>query len=143
MPHYDRLNRKDVLIRQIKEAIAEENRKEIIERLKKGREERIRKGKMAGGTLPYGYRRSGKQIEKSPPEARIVEDVFKLNNQGKSGREIADFLNQKGYSRRNGRPWTQRQVWAILNRKDLYQHGIIKYGEIRGENRELVIVREE
>jgi site-specific DNA recombinase len=50
MPNYDGSNRKDVLIRQIKEAIAEENRKEIIERLKKGREERIRKGRMAGGS---------------------------------------------------------------------------------------------
>ena len=63
MPYYDRSNRKDVLLRQIRKAIAEENRKEIIERLKKGREERTLKGKMAGGTLPY-ISRMGKEIQR-------------------------------------------------------------------------------
>ena len=33
MPTYNGRDRKDVLVRQIREAIAEENRKEIIERL--------------------------------------------------------------------------------------------------------------
>jgi site-specific DNA recombinase len=140
MPHYDHKNRKDVLIRQIKSAIAEENRKEIIDRLKKGREERVRKGKMAGGTLPYGYKRIGRDVEKDPAEAGIIASVFEQNYLGKSGREIADYLNSKGFLRRNGQPWTQRQVWAILNRKDLYQKGIVKYGEIRGENQDLVIL---
>jgi len=73
----------------------------------------------------------------------IIVNVFQLNNQGKSGWEIADFLNQKGYLRRNGRPWTQRQVCSILNRRELYQKGVIKYGEIKGGNRDLVIVRED
>src|ERR1041384_3765161 len=53
MPGYDSRNRRDVLIRQIREAIAEDNRKEIIERLWKGRQERIRKGKAPGGNVPY------------------------------------------------------------------------------------------
>jgi len=140
MPHYDGNNRKDVLIRQIKEAIAEENRKEIIERLKKGREERVRKGKMAGGTLPYGYMRNSKEIKKSPQEAEIVKLIFDLNDQEKSGQEIADHLNVKGYWRRNGSPWTQRQVWAVLSRADLYRKGVIKYGGVRAENKDLIIV---
>ncbi len=140
MPHYDGTNRKDVLIRQIKEAIAEENRKEIIERLKKGREERIRKGKMAGGTLPYGYRRNSKEIKKNPLEAGIIKLIFSLEIQGKSGQEIANCLNEKGHRRRNGTEWTQRQVWAILSREDLYKRGIIKYGEVRAENPDLIIV---
>jgi len=43
MPTYNSRDRKDVLIRQIREAIAEENRKDIIDRLWKGRQERVRK----------------------------------------------------------------------------------------------------
>ncbi len=140
MPHYDGNNRKDVLIRQIKEAIAEENRKEIIERLKKGREERMRKGRMAGGTLPYGYMRNSKEIKKSPHEAEIIRNIFALYNQNKSGQEMANHLNEKGYRRRNGSPWTQRQVWAILSRENLYKMGIIKYGEVRAENPDLIII---
>jgi DNA invertase Pin-like site-specific DNA recombinase len=140
MPHYDGNNRKDVLIRQIKEAIAEENRKEIIERLKKGREERVRKGKMAGGTLPYGYLRNSKEVKKNPKEVKIVKTIFALKKQNKSGLEIARYLNERGYCRRNGCSWTQRQVSAILSRRDLYQRGILRYGKISGEDKGLIIV---
>jgi site-specific DNA recombinase len=140
MPHYDSNNRKDVLIRQIKEAIAEENRKEIIERLKKGREERARKGRMAGGTLPYGYMRNSREIKKDPHEAEIVKTIFALKRQNNSGQEIADQLNERGYQRRNGKAWTQRQICAILSREYLYGRGVIGYGETKGENKDLIIV---
>lgn len=140
MPHYDGNNRKDVLIRQIKEAIAEENRKEIIERLKKGREERVRKGCMAGGTLPYGYMRSNKEIKKNPQEVGVIKVIYDLGSRNMSCGEIADHLNERGYRRRNGKHWTQRQVSAILSREDLYRKGVIKYGEVRGENQRLIII---
>jgi DNA invertase Pin-like site-specific DNA recombinase len=140
MPNYDGNNRKDVLIRQIKEAIAEENRKEIIERLKKGREERVRKGCMSGGTLPYGYIRQGREIKKNPQEAEIVKAIYALNSQHKTDCEIAICLNAKSYQRRNGKGWTQRQVSAILRRENLYRKGIVKYGEISGENADLIII---
>ena len=140
MPHYDGSNRKDVLIRQIKEAIAEENRKEIIERLKKGREERVRKGKMAGGTLPYGYMRNNNEIKKNPQEAEMIRLIFGLASEGKSGWQIANLLTQKGCNRRNGTPWTQRQVWAILSRENLYGKGVIRYGAVTGENQDLSIL---
>lgn len=139
MPHYDGSNRRDVLIRQIREAIAEENRKEIIERLKKGREERIRKGLIAGGTLPYGYARQGRKIKQNSQEVEIVRLIFQLKAQYKSGQQIADRLNENGYRRRNNSPWTQRQVSAILNRANLYQKGMIRYGETRGKNEALII----
>src|SRR5260370_36736792 len=42
----------DVLIRQIREAIAEENRKDIIERIWKGRQARIRRGLRPVATYP-------------------------------------------------------------------------------------------
>lgn len=140
MPNYDGNDRKDVLIRQIKEAIAEENRKEIIERLKKGREERARKGCMAGGTLPYGYMRQGRETKKNPREAEIVKSIYTWSNQHKTDSEIADRLNGRGYYRRNGKHWTQRQVSAILSRENLYRKGIVKYGEISGENADLIII---
>lgn len=140
MPNYDGNNRKDVLIRQIKEAIAEENRKEIIERLKKGREERVRKGCMAGGTLPYGYMRQGREIKKNPLEEEIIKVIYALSGQNKTCGKIADCLNKRGYCRRNSKSWTQRQVSAILSRDNLYRKGIVKYGEISGENAGLIII---
>lgn len=140
MPNYDGANRKDVLIRQIREAIAEENRKEIIDRLKKGREERIRKGKLAGGTLPYGYMRNSREITKNPQEVEIIKSIFALHQENKSGQAIANYLNKKGYKRRKGTAWTQRQVCSILKREGLYKRGIIRYGAVRGENKNLAIL---
>lgn len=140
MPHYDGSNRKDVLIRQIKEAIAEENRKDIIERLKKGREERIRKGLMPGGTLPYGYARQGREIKQNPHEAEVVRLIFHLRGQHDSGQEIADRLNERGYRRRNDSAWTQRQVSAIWGRGNLYRSGIIRYGLVEGRNADFIII---
>lgn len=139
MPNYDDTDRNDILVRQIREAIAEENRKEIIERLKKGREERIRRGKMAGGNLPYGYSRINKQIKKNPPEAEIVRIIFASKPEN-TERQIAMKLNESGYRRRNGTPWTQRAVSAILGRESLYRDGIIKYGQIQGKNVNLTIL---
>jgi DNA invertase Pin-like site-specific DNA recombinase len=140
MPSYNDDNRKDVLIRQIREAIAEENRKEIIERLKKGREERIRKGSPPGGNVAYGYVRNNSELKKNPHEVRIIKAIFNLADQGKHGQEIADYLNNQNFRRRNGKAWTQRQVWAILDRQDLYQKGIFKYGIVIGRNEKLIIL---
>src|SRR3989442_10348802 len=67
MPTYNGRNRKDVLVRHIREAIAEENRKEIIERLWKGRQERERRGLFPGGNVPYGFRRNHRGLETAPP----------------------------------------------------------------------------
>lgn len=139
MPNYNGCDRKDILVRQIREAIAEENRKEIIERLKKGREERIRKGKMAGGNLPYGYSRIDKDITKNHHEVEIVRLIFSERAR-KNFQEVAELLNRQGFMRRNGKPWTQRAVSAILSQEPLYRHGQIRYGEAQGNNGDFVIL---
>lgn len=138
MPQYNG-ERKDVLIRQILEAIAEENRREIIERLWKGRQERVRRGLFPGGNLPYGYQRNSKTITINHKEAAIANQIYDLASQGKTGQEIADCLNISGFRRRNGKPWTQRQVCRILHRQELYKDGVLQYGEVRGRNKELMV----
>jgi len=142
MPYYDPDNHRDVMVRQINEVVAESNRNAIIERLRKGREERVRKGKSAGGTVPYGYTRENKQLKKEHGEAKTVKLVYKLAKLGKKSQHIAEVLNEKGYYRRNGKEWIQKQVWAILSREDLYKRGIVKYGKVTGENKKLIIVRD-
>lgn len=133
MPYYNG-ERKDILIRQILEAIAEENRRDIIDRLKKGRQERTRKGLFPGGNLPYGYMRKGKSISVHPSESHIVNQIYMLSSRGLSGYSIADDLNRSGHKRRNGNSWTQRQVCRILKNESLYLTGRMHYGEAFGEN---------
>jgi site-specific DNA recombinase len=143
MPHYNPKNRKDVLIRQIREAIAEDDRKEIIDRLWKGRRERVRNGKPAGGTVPYGYRRKRKGFVPHSIESAIVRRIFELRKDGASGTEIAKDLNERAFRRRNGKQWTRWQVLAIIQRKDLYERGTLRYGAIVTTNERLVLLRKE
>jgi site-specific DNA recombinase len=140
MPNYNGKDRKDVLIRQIREAIAEENRKEIIERLWKGRQERVRRGLPPGGNAPYGYRRNGTGLEVEMAEAETVRMIFELAERRESASGIARALNDKGLERRNGKPWTQRQVAALLEREKFYRGGIVRYGVCEGRNENLVIL---
>jgi DNA invertase Pin-like site-specific DNA recombinase len=105
MPNYDRNNRKDVLIRQIREAIAEENRKEIIERLWKGRRERVHAGQPAGGMVPYGYRRRRGRFVPEKKGSTIVIRIFELAGKGVSSSQIEKDLNSRGCRLRNGGLW--------------------------------------
>lgn len=132
MPQYNG-GRKDVLIRQIMEAIAEDNRKEIIERLLKGRQERVRKGMFPGGNLPYGYVRKNGTVVVDPHEAGIVKEIYQASFRGCSGNQIASALNGRGHKQRNGKPWLQRQICRILQRKCLYGGGIVHYGGVIGK----------
>src|SRR5205823_8310258 len=108
MPTYNPRNRRDVLIRQIREAIAEDGRKEIIERLWKGRQERTRQGKTPGGNVRYGFRRRNKKLVVHPGEAEIVRLVFYLLDAGLSHSSVASALHAQGFTRRNGSEWTSR-----------------------------------
>lgn len=137
MPQYNG-EHKDVLIRQIFEAIAEDNRREIIERLWKGRQERVRKGLFPGGNLPYGYIREGKIVKIHPLEAEIVKRIYTLAGQGHTEQAIADMLNKEGLKRRNGKPWTQRQVCGVLKHERLYRKGVLRYGGATGQNSLLI-----
>jgi site-specific DNA recombinase len=143
MPNYNGANRRDVLLRQIREAIAEENRKDIIERLWKGRQERIRKGKPAGGNVPYGYDRKGKRLEVNDREAAIVRSIFLLASHGASLADIAVRLNEGGMARRNGGAWTRSQIHAVLKRSGLYREGRINYGSAEGVDQRLVLIEGE
>ena len=142
MPGYNG-DRKDVLIRQILEAIAEDNRKDIIERLLKGRQERVRKGFFPGGNIPYGYVRNSKSIAIHSGEAEIVRTIYDLASIGQVGQEIADELNRRNHIRRNGKHWTQRQVCRILHREKLYLEGFLQYGKVSGRDDNLIILDKE
>lgn len=139
MPHYNNQDRRDVLIRQIREAIAEDNRKEIIERLWKGRQQRVRKGLFPGGNVPYGYFRKGENLILHPPEVAIVREILDQDRQGKTVLQIVNALNSKAFRRRNGKSWTARQVRIILSRRELYERGRVRYGEVNGVNEALIL----
>jgi site-specific DNA recombinase len=140
MPNYDSTNRRDVMIRQIREAIAEENRKDIIERLWKGRQERVRKGRSPGGNVPYGYRRRAKKLLPHVTEVEVVRLIFMWEAEKLPASNIASKLNQQGKVRRNGSPWIGRQVLDVIRRRELYEKGVVRYGDVAGVNARLILL---
>jgi site-specific DNA recombinase len=112
MPMYNGRDRKDALVRQIREAIAGEDRKDIIERLWKGRQERVRRGFPPGGSAPSGFRRINKAFVLDTAESDIARTIFDLQARGKKSSEIARTLSAKDHRLRNGGSWTQRRVAA-------------------------------
>ena len=141
MPTYNGHDRRDVLIRQIREAIAEDNRKEIIQRLLKGRQERVRRGNFSGGNAPYGYRTENKQLVPDSREAAVVREIVRLDRRGFSVAVITSSLNLQDRKRRNGKPWTTRQVRTILSRPELYERGTVRYGKVEGQNDNFILIR--
>ena len=93
MPNYTSTDRREVLVRQIREAIAEDNRKEIIERLLKGRQERVRTGQVPGGTVPYGYRRERKTLVPHDLEVSVVCTILESGSWGRPITDIVMLLN--------------------------------------------------
>lgn len=130
-----------MLIRQIREAIAEENRKDIIERLWKGRQERVRRGLPPGGNVAYGFRRAGRCWAPADKEAEIIRAIFTLVDQGARPATIAQALNDEGRVRRNGKPWTHRQVASIVAPRSLYSQGLLRYGTSTGRDSALALLQ--
>ena len=141
MPAYNGQDRRDVFLRQIREAIAEDNRKEIVERLLKGRQERVRKGRFPGGNIPYGYRIGKKALIPYAAEADVVREIIRLHRRGIPVTEIVNALSRRGTRRRNGKAWTGRQIRAILSRRELYERGKVHYGTVEGQDKRLILIR--
>jgi hypothetical protein len=71
----------------------------------------------------------------------VVRRIFELAARGETKAAIAKALEAEGPVRRNGKPWTRRQVSAVLARAPLYHEGIIRYGEIDCRRPDLALLR--
>ena len=107
------------LQRQVLGAIAEFERKKIIERTVRGKRERASQGKATGGPPPYGYRYddtqpSGLAIDEERADV-LRRMVGWLVSEGLSVRDIARRLNAQGMRPpRGGSRWNRSTVNRIL-----------------------------
>lgn len=73
--------------------------KDISKKIKSVKRDKQRRGEFIGGKPAYGYRMHPTQknhIIPDEPAATVVQEVFSLALQGKSCRQIARLLNQRG-----------------------------------------------
>ncbi len=93
--------------------LAEFDRDQIVEKLKRGRMARVASGKwMGGGNTPYGYRydKESAALQVVPEEAEVIREIFRLYIEEKMPpQKIADRFGFSG----------DRAITQILKRKSL------------------------
>ena len=112
--------------------LAEFDRDQIVEKLKRGKQARVASGKWpGGGKIPYGYRynKEASSLEVVPEEAEVVREIFRLYVEEKvSPQKIAERFHFSG----------DRAITQILQRKSLT--GCIVYNdeEYPGEHEAII-----
>jgi len=98
----------------IMHAVAADERRRIVARLKAGRDAKARENPESqpqGGRVPYGYRRVKGDIEVDPAQAEDVRRIFDLIRGGKSIRATAEAMNDEE------KTWHPNAVARIVKRE--------------------------
>lgn len=108
-------------------SFAEFERDLIRERIREMRQALKLKGRRVGGAIPYGYTTCPPSTKLVPEasESRRVQLIFNWAAEGRTPAEIATIANKRRWrtrsrvslktgEQRGGKPWTARQVLAIL-----------------------------
>ncbi len=109
---------------------AEFERATLIDRVVAGMERKAARGGWCCGTIPFGYRinRETGFLELEESEAPIVATIFNLYaNKRMGAKTIANWLNDRGYRTRPGKPWSFLSVLTVLKNKS-YQGQIFFRG---------------
>lgn len=107
--------------------------------LNRGRIQKARAGYKPMGQLPYGYRYdAGKHAVVDPSEAEVVRAMFSEGQKGQSLRQIAETLNQQGYTTRTGKKWQSGTIQPMLRNR--FYIGELTYNDevIQGKHEPII-----
>lgn len=104
-----------ILVESLLEGMAEYYSEELAQKIKRGMRETALKCKVTG-VLPLGYKSDAeKNIILDEEKAPLVAKIFELYSDGKSAKEIVDYLNEKGVKTQQGRPFNKNSLPRILS----------------------------
>lgn len=109
--------------------VAEQERKNIALRTRKGRSLKARCGGYSGGRVPYGYGVSDGVLKVNPEEASIVMLIFEEHEKGTPMLVISEILDSHGYHTRKGRRFQVSTIKSVLSNRPFYE-GKYKYGDM-------------
>lgn len=95
-------------------AVAELERKRILERVRGGKAEKKGAGKHVHGRVPYGYRSTSGTLRPDPERAPTVVRIFDEAKAGRSPGRIANALNADDVPGPTGGAWNRGTVRGIL-----------------------------
>jgi DNA invertase Pin-like site-specific DNA recombinase len=92
-------------------------KREIWERLEQARRTKATQGGYAGyGSPAFGQQSIDGELTDNPDEQQIIELIRRHHKSGKSLQQVADWLNQNGYTTKRGQQWQRISVKRVLDR---------------------------
>ena len=89
----------------------------IWEKLNQARQEKAARGGYAGyGSPAFGKTSINGELVDNPKEQQIIELIRRHHKSGKSLPQIANWLNQQGYTTKRGKKWQPVSVKRVLDR---------------------------
>jgi site-specific DNA recombinase len=124
-------------------SFAQFERQMIAERVRENMLERARNGHWNGGVTPFGYAldRESKRLVPDPAASKVVQTAFEEYRRRGSVRGTVHFLNNGGFVRKSGRPWTHTSLKRTLTSRTYI--GCIVYGKRAMHRRRLCSQPEE
>lgn len=107
--------------------------------VKKTMRKNVEQGNFLGGLPPLGYKIVDRKYTVDPETAPIAQEIFRRYAQGQSMREVADYLNSKGYRTSRGGPYQVTTLHGILKNEKyigIYVHNrnqYNRYGKRKGK----------
>lgn len=121
----------DELVTTVKMIFAGREKREMIERFKRGRRQKLRDGKFVLNQIePYGLRKIVKRDEKGRPETQflvineteqnILRTIYDLIMEGNTLRQVCKYLNDRKMLPREAKEWKHYNLSRILDNTSLY-----------------------
>jgi DNA invertase Pin-like site-specific DNA recombinase len=90
---------------------------DVWERLEQARKAKAAQGGYAGyGSPAFGQQSIEGELTENPDEQQIIELIRRHHKSGKSLQQVADWLNQNGYTTKRGQQWQRISVKRVLDR---------------------------
>jgi DNA invertase Pin-like site-specific DNA recombinase len=104
------------MILTVMAAVAELERAQIKERTNNGRKAKSDKGGYAYGAPKFGELAKEGELVANESEQAVIDLIRRHHKSGKSLGVIANYLNQNGYSTKQGKQWYPTTVKNVLDR---------------------------
>ena len=101
------------LVLNVLVSVAQWERETICERTKDALQAKKARGEKTGGNVPFGFNEVNGKLIRNEEEQAIISEIKNLKNKGLSLRKIAEVLNAKGITTKNGKTWTATQIQRI------------------------------
>lgn len=115
-----------IILESMIEGYAEYYSVELGQKVRRGIKESSLKGQYTGGKVPFGYKVENKKVYVEESEAEIVKKMFEDYCNGKSIKEIKNWLNNNGICMHNGGMFTFGRVSYMLRNEKYIGRSVIQ-----------------